>query len=525
MERTDAQLETPFQRSEKFEDVPDHIARPQDQHTPTVPPPIESFTRAFVYHYRPRAKLRRLLVALIPSFLKPSGKASPKHGIAALDGLRGLACLFVFNEHYVICYQSRNSQHWINRVPFIRLWWHGKGAVYLFFVISGYVLSYKPLKQIRAKQFTAFQKTMSSSILRRGFRLYLPCLIVSFVMLVFTALGFYNWPAKMFEHYKEFLFLKEATPPTDRSVAGLLAMYWSNVKFIFCSTFPFDIAMSDWDYEEYDPHQWSIPVEFRGSMALFTVLVAQARMHTGFRLFSTALIFHYLYNTGRIHVSLFFGGLFCAEIDLLRQAYYDEYHKLPSPLQESPALAPTLRALHLEKQTYTMAWLATFVLGYFMISSVREIQDRGNWLPSVITGYVADPDVFLLTYGSIITVWSVANCPELGVIFLSPVVLYLGNISYALYLAHGTVIRGLGYLWLPATLRMATLTPWSKTLDKEWWEGVSNGQATLAHILGLMVVAPVTFWYADLLWVHVDVPVVKFARWVETKITCADEGT
>ena len=520
MEKQPLDIDEPLLKTDLLEGISDHVARPEDQHTPTIASKVDSY--ALLLDYRPRARFRRLLLALRPSFLKPSVRAGPRNGIAALDGLRGLACLFVFNEHYVICYQSPGSQHWINRVPFIRLWWYGKGAVFLFFVISGYVLSYKPLKQIRAKDFAGFQKTISSSILRRGFRLYLPCLIVSFIMFLMTCLGLYTWPLSLFEHYKQFLFLKEAPPPADKQLSGLIGVYWSNVKFIFCSTFPFDIAMSDWDYEEYDPHQWSIPVEFRGSMALFTVLVGTSRMRTYWRLVSDALIFYYLYSTGRIHVCLFFAGLILAEIDLIRQAYYHNLSR--QPLRAPPSsLAPLRRLLHLETSTYTLAWIATFILGYFMISSTREIQDKGNWLPRFLTGWVGDPDNFILTYGAILTVWAVANCAELGVIFLSPIVLYLGKISYALYLAHGTVIRGLGYMWLPASLRLATFTSARTTLDKKWWDSVSNMQATVAHILGLMVVGSATFWYADMLTMYVDMPVVKFARWVEGELTRSDE--
>ena len=48
-------------------------------------------------------QLKALLVALQPSFIKHRSSRAPSkdeklHQIAALDGLRGLACLFVFNE-------------------------------------------------------------------------------------------------------------------------------------------------------------------------------------------------------------------------------------------------------------------------------------------------------------------------------------------------------------------------------------------------------------------------------------------
>ncbi|KAI1619614.1 acyltransferase family-domain-containing protein [Exophiala viscosa] len=466
--------------------------------------------------------MSRLGYHLLPSFLQKSPKARPKHGgIAALDGLRGLACLFVFNEHYVICYQSKNSQHWINRVPFIRLWWYGKGAVFLFFVISGYVLSYKPLKQIRSRQYEELQNTMASATIRRAFRLYLPCLAMSAVACVLTSLGGFDSATEIYKEYADYLFLKEPPPPHEPTLARQWALWWTNYRFIICATFPFNIELSEWWYFKYDDHQWSIPVEYRCSIALFMVLIGTSRMKTIWRMLTVFIINSYLYNSDRGHAALFFGGMFIAELDLLRQSYTSSTNHINSKTPPS-YLKPLLQ---LSERTYEWFWFIVFVLGYFMISSPIENQwEKGNWLPHALESWVAHPDEFILSYGSILTVWGVANSKALGKVFLHPAVLYLGYISYALYLVHGTVIKSLGYLWMPYTLRIATFTPPSVALSKEWWDGVTNTQATVAHILGYVVVGSVVFWGSDLFWRYVDVPVVSFARWVERKLSVADSS-
>ena len=198
--------------------VDDQYADHEDESNETAPltgaPPLAA-TRSYLIPRLPSLNLDlfggfvRLLSALVPSFITNHAATAPsKSGIAALDGLRGLACLFVFNEHYVICYQSVRTQVWIMRVPFIRLLWYGKAAVFLFFVISGYVLSYKPLRLMRARSWLEFQKSISSSFLRRGMRLYLPCLIVSFVACWLTYFGFFDRSAQIYAHYRNFVFLK-----------------------------------------------------------------------------------------------------------------------------------------------------------------------------------------------------------------------------------------------------------------------------------------------------------------------------
>lgn len=400
-----------------FQDKTDHLARPEDQYRPTLTSPAHTLTSLF--DHRPRTKLRRLLLLLSPSFLRLSSKATPKHGVAALDGLRGLASFFVFNEHYIIFYMSRDSQHWINHVPFLRMWRYGKGAVYLFFIISGYVLSYKPLKQARARDYRNFQKTLSSSILRRGFRLYIPCLIASVIMAGLTIAGLYRWPQKVFERLHDWLFLQESPPPLDRSLSEYWQMYWDNVRFIFCSTFPFEIPLSEYDYTKWDPHVWTIPVEFRGSIALFTVLMGTSRMRTSWRLGSHMVMFYYLQATNRLYVSLFLLGPILAEIDLIRQTCQHSYPLIHSPPQSSMVLL--------------------FVAGFFMLTSTNEL-GADNYLPRILNGWVESPDWFLLATGASLAVWTAANSSALAPVFNNPSVQYLGNISYALYLVHGTVI-------------------------------------------------------------------------------------
>ncbi len=477
--------------------------------------------------------LRRLGYALIPSFLTtPSATMPSKSGISALDGLRGIACLFVFGEHYVICYQSRATQVWIMRVPFIRLLYYGKAAVFLFFVISGYVLSCKPLKLIRAKSYPAFQKSISSSFLRRGMRLYLPCLIASFIACILTIMGAFDHSTLIYKHFKEFVFLKERPPP-HVSLSEQWKAYTANVEFIFSATIPFDKDTDVLHYHMYDDHQWTIPKEFRSSMAVFVLLVTTSRMRSAFRMMTVAAMTVYAINTGRLYTALFFAGVLCAELDLVRQAYYARAKDFPLSLPHEKYSSETTRfhssassrligrLMHLPNKVYKIMWITLFTLGVYMISSPQEIQTTKNFLPALLEswGVTGNIDDKILTWGSILVVWSVATCPSLGPLFNNPFVAYLGKISYALYLVHGTVIKSIGYDVLPWTLRMATGTPKSVEMNLEWWQTVPDSRKVLAYLLGLSIVGTTCFWLSDLFWRFVDVPCVNFARTVEVWLT------
>jgi peptidoglycan/LPS O-acetylase OafA/YrhL len=99
--------------------------------------------------------LRHILLALLPSFIRseisPSAKAtskSSKSAIAGLDGLRGIACLSVFYEHFSYNYSHNflygygvEDRHCIIQSPFIRVFSSGFSMMTIFFVISDYVLS------------------------------------------------------------------------------------------------------------------------------------------------------------------------------------------------------------------------------------------------------------------------------------------------------------------------------------------------------------------------------------------------
>jgi hypothetical protein len=147
----------------------------------------------------------RFLVFLVPSFLQGRhareqirpAKLSPT---AYLDGMRGLAALFVFFCHYF--YQAfviaeswgcGDTNYQILKLPFLRLWYQGPAAVCVFFVISGYALSYRPMKLIRSRSYSDLATTMSSLIFRRGIRLYLPTAISTLMIICLLRIGAYEW--------------------------------------------------------------------------------------------------------------------------------------------------------------------------------------------------------------------------------------------------------------------------------------------------------------------------------------------
>lgn len=181
----------------------------------------------------------RLLVVRAAIFLTPSflqGRAAREQicpqklsPTAYLDGMRGLAALFVFFCHYF--YQAfkiafswgcdDDNFHFL-KLPFLRLWYQGPPAVCVFFIISGYALSYRPLKLARNGALSDFATTMSSMTFRRAIRLYIPTAISTFMIIGLLRLGAYEWTR---EFSKDRKFMKIIIEPHPERMESAYTQY------------------------------------------------------------------------------------------------------------------------------------------------------------------------------------------------------------------------------------------------------------------------------------------------------------
>jgi hypothetical protein len=160
---------------------------------PFEPKPIISwrtdpkFEVAINYHGLGR-HIRPLLIALLPSFILPSRNKKPRKlfPTSYLDGLRGVAAFFVVVHHYTIEYTAssptgwgldrggKGAQNWFWLLPIVRVVHAGRFMVVIFFVLSGYVLSYRSLKLARQGKHLELLDSLASSVFRRWLRLHLP---------------------------------------------------------------------------------------------------------------------------------------------------------------------------------------------------------------------------------------------------------------------------------------------------------------------------------------------------------------
>jgi peptidoglycan/LPS O-acetylase OafA/YrhL len=106
-----------------------------------------------------------------------------------LNDLRGVAALAVLNQHHLARWypevlhgwQSRPQSHFYIQMPLLRIVYSGHFMVKIFFILSGYVLSYGPLKRIRKKDWEKLHHSLVSATFCRAIRLCLPT-VVPFIL-------------------------------------------------------------------------------------------------------------------------------------------------------------------------------------------------------------------------------------------------------------------------------------------------------------------------------------------------------
>ncbi|RDW58151.1 hypothetical protein BP6252_13562 [Coleophoma cylindrospora] len=472
------------------------------------------------------------IAAILPSFFfKNRAPKAKLHPTAYLDGLRGVAAFFVFIHHFILDwfpalssgYSSSPADVWFLQWPFVRIVYSGRGMVALFFVISGYVLSYKCLRQVRRHELSGTLETLTSSVFRRGIRLFLPITISTFISLLIIRK---NW----YIHDPQYANLLPERKETLRE------QFWDWNHHLYLTTNPFQLIDGKNLYgNPYDGHLWTIPIEFRGSIVVFLTLLGLAKTKQVVRLSLMIVLTLYTLYITHWDLFLFLSGMLLCEVDFLRSSSTVEGHILPQT-----RLPPTVNRFYdltaRFKTPLTHLWtLPTFALGVHLLAYPdRQAALTPGYIsmtvyltPSQYEPFTnpAMTQRFWLSIGAVLTCLALSfsaplslpsiSCfrrspsaltatsstvPSLQRPFTSPFAQYLGKISFALYLVHGPVLYTLGM----------------QILYKARQPGQED-RYTYWFLWAVLVNASICLWAADVFWRLVDARSVWFAGWVKRK--------
>jgi peptidoglycan/LPS O-acetylase OafA/YrhL len=332
---------------------------------------------------------------IVPSSINRLQNA-PVRRFLELDSLRGLAALTVVFHHFSrIC--SPEVLHVLDRTP-LRLLVAGHQAVILFFLISGFVLTL-PYKKEGSLKYRSF-------LLKRVCRIYLPYLgALAFAILCdlhFSSRSSIN------NYWTE---LTWSTPVTTHLV----------VQHI--------LFLGNYDWSQFNTAFWSLVHEMRISLIFPFIAVAVLRLRSRWLVLGAALL------------SLSF---------------------FPLAVLFSSALHLSSRAAAINA-TLTLHYAAFFLIGSLLAKHLDAINRRYAQLTSLQAGAIAIVSLALYGFSNASSLvqrfsipgdlydWGIAagatmlivfamNCRPFLSVLNSRTIRHLGQLSYSLYLIHGTIL-------------------------------------------------------------------------------------
>lgn len=156
----------------------------------------------------------------------------------------------------------------IFHLPFLRLPAQGAPWVALFFLLTGYVNSMRPIKQARNGSINPALSGLASSTLRRTGRLVLPATIATLLSWLLCQVGAFDVGTKC-----DAAWVRDTSPAPGPGLEGSLRMLASNVYTTWTS-----------GANEYDKNQWTFAFFLKGSMLIYVTLLATVRTQPRYRM-------------------------------------------------------------------------------------------------------------------------------------------------------------------------------------------------------------------------------------------------
>lgn len=406
---------------------------------------------------------------------------------AYLNGVRGVAAVVVYAEHFLMAHHPHlldeyGSHPEFFQLPGVRLLYSGSVSVALFFIISGFSLSLRPLEAIRHRDWEQLHRIISSATIRRGIRLILPPTVVTFLIMLGVRFNLFE------EHYS-------GTPDMDLRGPLHRETFWAQVvdwteyvlgKLIYPDTWLSPLPnVTESNYAE---PMYTISREVWSSLLLFLAMVALSRVKRQARLVSVAFLVIFSAWCMRRDISCFLVGMMLAEFHIQRHdakpVAFSRWRTIISSCQWSILM---ITGIWLSSIPHAHGSYGSSSLGY------RTVSKLVPWNPNVYYS------------GAVLIMVAMDNMPTAQAVFSSSFAQYLGDISFGLYLVHWPVLAAWGWKVVP--------TMWSLTGNN------TTFRYEAGFCLAVLIVTPVVFWLADVCWRLVDLPAIRLARRFETQVS------
>ena len=371
----------------------------------------------------------------------------------------------------------------IFKLPILKVLYSGP-FVPVFYVASGFGMSYGPLKLIRKSNYEALGKALTSSVFRRPLRLFLPPLVLTFLTALAAYHGWYSFK------YDSLPGHKSKHPEQFDTLYLQLADWFRFVKEDLTNGFTWKKPAG-----EYNSNLWTIPAQFRCSMITLLVLAGLAPMRPLVRTGALVFMWAYSLRMGRWEVASYLAGIFISERKIA---------SLERETEESDSLLPmtTGEVPRLSRKWKIVMWRLMFIAGLYCGSFPRVHADVALKTPGFawmvpITGSWD----YWHSFSATLIIWSVGNDPLLQKFFTLAPIRYVADLSFSIYLVHGPLLHWFGWALVPTCLSFT-----GKQTNLQHSSGIA---------LAVALLLPIVLWVADVFNRFVEKPCGVFAGKIE----------
>lgn len=429
--------------------------------------------------------------SVVQSFLSYPSQGSLKiRPTSWLDGVRGVAALGVYIFHTMGCWaplvpawHADENQTHIFQLPVLRTFFvSGGAAVSVFFALSGYVLTHKSLRWMRRGAGHQVYPSVASSMFRRGFRLYLPPVLLTFCEMAASRFGF--TPPLNFTFVAEptiFAQFVDWLSETNRFVNPVYNLQRALQGFV--------------THPKYDAVIWTIPLEYYGSFVCYALLLLLARVPgSGVRMGLVAVFSVFCMCIGSWNLFCFSTGIMIADLNLGQEE--TDRNSSSKPARHG-IIWGTVCAV-----AFYVAGFPTLSVGDANLKPMPGFEILRSLTPMSLN--MEDHSRFWWSLSGVSLLLSISQLPRLKSLFETNFCQYIGRISFSLYLIHEFCIILFGLSLQKFLLHLAGLEEKANTFV--YW--------ILCVVWGVLFTLPV-FALAAQVERWVDVPSVNFARWLE----------
>ncbi|KAI1377851.1 acyltransferase family-domain-containing protein [Hypoxylon crocopeplum] len=379
-----------------------------------------------------------------------------------VDGLRGLASTLVVLTHIARAFDGElflpASHEGVKprpmQLPFLRILVQGRIGVTIFAFVTGYVCALKPIKLYRQNNQDGAFTSVAKSALRRVPRLVIPCGLATVIIWVMANLGMF-----LVAKQSDCWWCGKTAP--DRQANAYLS-----VKHLIQN------IISTWTRGQnaYDGNQWTLLPLLKGSMEVYTFIVATAYIQPQFRMVLSLMMFAYFWMASEAAFGMqFFWGVFLCDL----QNHPPATEWLTRRAKMSRVLAAIFLVLGLYVASYPEGHPEWAAWSHYQFKVLKKIIPKDADFPRFASGIGLE----LFTLG-------LHFSPGLRDFLSSKYLLWFGKQSFAVYLLHGPLLRSV-LCWMVYGIHV----PPSITNDKG-----ETIQGTLMFPSGWRLMISLPFW-------------------------------